>query len=59
MTVSNIERDAILNAIKRCDTGKQLLSVVDTLAVSSYGKQAPVVSYQSTDTPIGEEVYGG
>ena len=59
MTVSNIERDAILNAIKRCDTGKQLLSVVDTLAVSSYGKQAPVVSYQSADTPIGEEVYGG
>ena len=49
MTVSNIERQAILNTMARTASGTQLMNLLDTLAVSSYGKQAPVVSYQSTE----------
>ena len=62
MTVSNIEREAILNAIKRCGNGKELLQLVETLGVSSYGswpRPAQAVSFYYNDTPIYEEQYGG
>ena len=59
MTVSNIERQAILNTMGRTASGTQLMNLLDTLAVYSYGKQAPVVSYTNCDTPLATETYGG